>query len=127
MAVKFTPLGWTRWLDQYVRMAKIAKLFTGAGLQVDALQEISGGGYAPHEILTGRWEMSNRGAIITATYPEVLWRFTEPIETPITGFYVADKDGQILWWERFAEPAFEAKRKNDSVAIDISVEIDTEG
>lgn len=119
MAVRFTALGMAKWLELFVRQAATAHLYaSGAG--PDDLAELTGDGYAPFVVTGGRWDLALRGTLVTATYPELLWRFTAPVVA--AGYYVANKDGKVLWWERFEGPS---AGPVDLQALRLQVDVDT--
>lgn len=121
MAVKFTPVGWMRWVERYAREARSAHLFAGYDEKGEP-KELTRIDYAPATVSPPAWRTEARGPIVVATYPEIMWRFPERVQ--VDGCFVRDTNGDVLWVDEFDGLG---ERATHIHAVELSVEIDTRG
>lgn len=114
MAIKFTPIGWARWIELFVRNADRVRLLGEAGPIEGAEWSLLGAAWI---IDTTKWP------ILTATYPETTWRFKE--KTAVAGYEVIDANGEVLWSERF--PVIGERPKIDLELLEIQLVLNAEG
>lgn len=124
--VKFTSKGWMKWVERFVREAGEARLFSAVTVGPDGptFTEVSRSVYSPAKLIGASWQTTVRGSIVSATYPELVWRFTQP--THVAGCYVVDAAGDVLWWEKYPTMS-DGKIVIDIEHVELVIEIDTEG
>ena len=73
-------------------------------------------GYKHKSLPKANWKISLRENEITALADWAEWTFGEG-KGSIQGFYVKDKDGHVVWEEKFKEGPIEILRKGDKLRI----------
>lgn len=103
----------TYWICLYTNSVPLLDTDTTA-----AMTEATGGGYARIELPIAGWTVPEAGAIPTAINIERLFTFSGPLTGPpdITGYYVLDADGTLLYSEAEDTP-YTPVNNGDTLAI----------
>lgn len=114
-------------LNSLIRQERTLRLFANDHLPTmdsqrgDLVEVESGKGYAPVPLVPARWEVT-AGKPPMATYPKVIFTFTEPVGK-VFGYFVTGPTGALDWVERFETGPYLMSEPDDQIKVNPRFEL----